>query len=1149
MPSSLQKVQKHVNKKKGAKASALHEFSRDARRLRRAGNRDEKVSRSNKIQRMSNNQWTERTAFFRDQLPDVLHPFETAEIQRLIEEYLSRHDEELAQLKSERREGRPKSTRHVQLEQAVDVERKEYVSGYWMPDLQDFESLQKMEAWDGEWTGLANLRFARVDSEGRVKASQFPPKGGSLDGRLGSIAAGNAVEYTVFTVHETLLRARSKFFEAALSKSMRSWQENQEGVVRLPGCAPDIVRRYLHYVYSGILHIYEPRDEPEDGPLIKGFTMLARLYVLGDYVPDTTFKVCVLRHHIISMCAVGYDSIGEAIQWFPTEAEVGIIYSGTPAGSPMRILMVATYADRGGTDWLHDDVDMYPKHFLLDHAREHGMLNLKDKFCTIIVGGGGGDASNLEPFTVHEDVICKRSKLFEAALSRSWDENEKHMVKLPERDPDIVRQYLHHAYAGTLYEGTKPWTHSRSMNTDVYPQLTRLYVFGEYVRDKSFKRIVVSAFLDCIRVTHNYTLGCGPRCFSINAVVNIMYGGTTAGSPGRKVMVDMYAAHPDHPKWLADEVSTMDEGFLLDLAAAAPAFADKWMYDEMHMFDVKCLRRVYEESRICKVEIVKPEETSASTETLTIHEDMLRRGSRFFEAALSKSWTENDEGRVKLPDADPSIVRIYLHQLCRGALPKSAMPGSFISTETKHSSRFPGMDIIGQIYQGTPSGSLARQQMVEVYVTTIIPRFPGVLEGDASAFDKDFMLDLLRAVRLAAMSRIKGVGVDDLKKRFTQENIEGVTKLPAFAADLVRRYLHHIYGRELVTSEAAETPDTPKANVEHTLLAQLYVLGELLQDKAFRVCVLDRIIARMCEAEAGIRSCPNPANIAEGSIVWIEDDDTTLPQEFLLDLIRAFYKGEKSPVNKSTCKDMQDLLRTTVNSMGEEKKKQPESAALYNYEGEICKVTVGADADTAVLSAHEEVLRAKSKFFEAALSKQWQEAKKGVIKLPDVTPDTMRRWLHHAYGGHLLTGGGPIPTYNDDDDGKSSKAAVLREEYPLLGRLYVLGQYLQDKSFRICVLHRLIILVCAAGKKWVPGPSTINIVYEGTAAASPARQLLVACWVSQGKSAWLDGDSDRFPKDFLVDLARALYEPNAERLEFIIENAMEIMTLYSAMEQ
>ncbi|KAK6443672.1 translation machinery-associated protein 16 [Oleoguttula sp. CCFEE 5521] len=179
MPSSLQKVQKHVNKKKGAKASALHEFSRDARRLRRAGNRDEKVSRGNKIQRMSNNQWTERTAFFRDQLPDVLHPFETAEIQRLIEEYLARHDEELAELRSERREGRPKSTRQVQLEQAVDVERKEYVSGYWMPDLQDFESLQKMEAWDGEWTGLANLRFARVDSEGRVKASQFPPKGGS----------------------------------------------------------------------------------------------------------------------------------------------------------------------------------------------------------------------------------------------------------------------------------------------------------------------------------------------------------------------------------------------------------------------------------------------------------------------------------------------------------------------------------------------------------------------------------------------------------------------------------------------------------------------------------------------------------------------------------------------------------------------------------------------------------------------------------------------------------------------------------------------------------------------------------------------------------------------------------------------------------
>ena len=44
MARSFQKIHKHVSKKKGA-VEALHENSRDARRLRRAGARDDRVAR------------------------------------------------------------------------------------------------------------------------------------------------------------------------------------------------------------------------------------------------------------------------------------------------------------------------------------------------------------------------------------------------------------------------------------------------------------------------------------------------------------------------------------------------------------------------------------------------------------------------------------------------------------------------------------------------------------------------------------------------------------------------------------------------------------------------------------------------------------------------------------------------------------------------------------------------------------------------------------------------------------------------------------------------------------------------------------------------------------------------------------------------
>lgn len=48
MPRTLQKVQKHISKKRGA-ANSLHENSRDAQRLRRAGARDDRLIRHTAI--------------------------------------------------------------------------------------------------------------------------------------------------------------------------------------------------------------------------------------------------------------------------------------------------------------------------------------------------------------------------------------------------------------------------------------------------------------------------------------------------------------------------------------------------------------------------------------------------------------------------------------------------------------------------------------------------------------------------------------------------------------------------------------------------------------------------------------------------------------------------------------------------------------------------------------------------------------------------------------------------------------------------------------------------------------------------------------------------------------------------------------------
>ena len=93
--------------------------------------------------------------------------------------YLNRDNEELLQLKAERRPGRPSSTKEDLLRQRVEVEEREYSAGYWIPDMGDEKNLAALKGWSGEWENLNILKFIRVTKGGNKAESSFPPKGKS----------------------------------------------------------------------------------------------------------------------------------------------------------------------------------------------------------------------------------------------------------------------------------------------------------------------------------------------------------------------------------------------------------------------------------------------------------------------------------------------------------------------------------------------------------------------------------------------------------------------------------------------------------------------------------------------------------------------------------------------------------------------------------------------------------------------------------------------------------------------------------------------------------------------------------------------------------------------------------------------------------
>ncbi|KAI9928693.1 hypothetical protein MW887_001910 [Aspergillus wentii] len=70
-----------------------------------------------------------------------------------------------------------------------------------------------------------------------------------------------------------------------------------------------------------------------------------------------------------------------------------------------------------------------------------------------------------------------------------------------------------------------------------------------------------------------------------------------------------------------------------------------------------------------KIRISKDEGNKNQQEPFSVHENLVRTSSRFFDKAMAGKWRESLQRTVKLPDEEPNIFTLYLHWLYYGALP------------------------------------------------------------------------------------------------------------------------------------------------------------------------------------------------------------------------------------------------------------------------------------------------------------------------------------------------------------------------------------------------------------------------------------------------------------------------------------------------
>lgn len=87
--------------------------------------------------------------------------------------WVHRHDKELSEIKSQRRPGRPASTKEDLLLRKITQEMEEFQTGFYVPDLQDWANIEWLQRWNGSVGALAQIRFIRISKERPESSSEM----------------------------------------------------------------------------------------------------------------------------------------------------------------------------------------------------------------------------------------------------------------------------------------------------------------------------------------------------------------------------------------------------------------------------------------------------------------------------------------------------------------------------------------------------------------------------------------------------------------------------------------------------------------------------------------------------------------------------------------------------------------------------------------------------------------------------------------------------------------------------------------------------------------------------------------------------------------------------------------------------------------
>lgn len=159
----------------------------------------------------------------------------------------------------------------------------------------------------------------------------------------------------------------------------------------------------------------------------------------------------------------------------------------------------------------------------------------------------------------HGSFVTRDSDFFTTALKKKWAEGQTRVIKLPEERPEVVSHYLNYTYTKALPSHTVSWEPADTFterSNEYQVLLAELYVLGERLLDTSIRNAAIE---ETIRLPWLPKRMCPSK-----DAANIIYRGTTAESPARRLMTDIQLSFGT----TSSLDITCDAAFVLDVARA-----------------------------------------------------------------------------------------------------------------------------------------------------------------------------------------------------------------------------------------------------------------------------------------------------------------------------------------------------------------------------------------------------------------------------------------------------------------------------------------------------------------------------------------------------------------------------------------------------